>query len=37
MLHSRHPDKSSHPSAEAKFVEINRAYEVIETMIIIII
>jgi len=35
LLHSflcRHPDKNKDENAEEKFVEINRAYEVIKTM-----
>lgn len=28
FISSRHPDKTDHPSAENKFVEITKAYEV---------
>jgi len=30
----RHPDKSNHPEAETKFIEITTAYEVLESFLL---
>ena len=34
MVRNWHPDKNSDPEAEAKFIEINKAYEVIDSLFI---